>query len=420
MSQAKYYILLLVVCLIWGATPASGKFTVEAFSPLLITGTRFAIMAAILFLYLIITGNKKDLKPSREVLYIAAAMGFMGILVHNGLLFYGLNYTTATNTALIESIGPTATTILAFFFLGERLSKGGWVGIAISCVGAVTIVSKGSINNLLNLEFNYGDIMILVCEIAWSAYAVISWNIHGRIGTIGMTAWSGMFGALMCYSVGAVTGTLEVYTVTQEAILGFGYLVFFSGLFAFVSWNYAMSIVGASKAGVFVYLVPLTGGFVGVLFLGEEILPAQIIGAFLILFGVVITTRAKVNLKVAKDVKAAEKGLPTSNEKDLLQRFPELAQKHNEKLAAKGVEIPNASDVVKSIEKAAIVKDKLAAQSAATLESATANTGAPTTLESANTDAPTTLVGAAADTEAAATLEDATTAKSTDKAQAKG
>lgn len=343
MSHAKYYFLLLLVCLIWGATPASGKFTVESFSPLLITGTRFGLMAAMLFLYLFLTGNKKELKPSKEVLIICAAMGFMGILVHNGLLFYGLNYTTATNTALIESIGPTATTVLAFIFLGERLSKGGWIGIAISCVGAITIVSRGSLDVLLSMSFNIGDILILVCEIAWSAYAVISWNIHGRIGTMGMTAWSGLFGSLFCYTTGLLTGTLEVYTVTKEAVLGFGYLVFFSGLFAFVSWNYAMSIVGASKAGVFVYLVPLTGGFVGVLFLGEEILSAQIIGALLIIFGVVITTRAKVNHKADKDAKAAEQGLPTSTEPDLLQRFPELAQKHNEKLAAKGVEIPNAA-----------------------------------------------------------------------------
>lgn len=344
MAHAKYYILLLLVCLVWGATPASGKFTVESFSPLLITGSRFGLMAAMLFLYLILTGDKKELKPSKEVLLICAAMGFMGVLVHNGLLFYGLNYTTATNTALIESIGPTVTTVLAFIFLGERLSKGGWVGIGISCIGAITIVSRGSLDVLLHMSFNIGDIMILICEIAWSAYAVISWNIRGRLGTIGMTAWSGMFGSLFCFITGGVTGSLEVYTVTNEALIGFAYLVLFSGLFAFVSWNYAMSVVGASKAGVFVYLVPLTGGFVGVLFLGEEILLAQILGALLIVFGVVITTRAKVNRKATTDAKAAEQGLPTSSEPDLLQRFPELAQKHNAKLAASGVEIPDSSE----------------------------------------------------------------------------
>ena len=243
MAQAKYYVLLFLVCLIWGATPASGKFTVDAFSPLMITGMRFALIALVLFTWLFLTRDKKSLRPPKDVLIVTFFMGVMGILVHNGLLFTGLNYTTATNTALIESIGPTATTLLAFLFLGERLNPLGWVGIAVSCVGALTIVTKGSISVLINLSFNIGDILILICEVAWSCYVVISWRIHGRLGTIGVTAWSGLFGSLLCFAVGGVTGTLHVYEVGTKALLGFAYLVIFSGIFAFVAWNFAVQQV---------------------------------------------------------------------------------------------------------------------------------------------------------------------------------
>ncbi len=341
MGQAKYYLLLLAVCLIWGATPASGKFTVEAFSPLMITGMRFALMSAVLFLWLLILGDKKSLKPPKQVLIVCFFMGFMGMLVHNGLLFLGLSYTTATNTALIESIGPTATTVLAFIFLGERLNRYGWLGIAISCVGAVCIVAKGSLEVILNLSFNIGDVIILFAEIAWSAYVVISWQIHGRLGTIAVTAWSGLFGSLQCFVVGALTGTLHVYTVTPQALLGFSYLVVFSGLFAFVAWNYAVQYVGASKAGVFVYLVPLTGGIVGVVFLGEDLHPAVVVGAILILSGVILTVRSKVQIQSEKQaqIDAATEG----QGHDLLKRFSDLAERHNAKLAARGVELPQGA-----------------------------------------------------------------------------
>lgn len=352
MSQAKYYLLLLLVCLIWGATPASGKYTVEAFSPLLITGTRFAIMAALLFLWMVLTKDTKDLLPDLYVLKIAACMGFMGVLVHNGLLFYGLSYTTATNTALIESIGPTATTLLSFFFIGERLTKLGWLGIAISCVGAITIVSKGSLEVLTSLSFNVGDIMILICEIAWSAYVVISWRINGKCGTIAITAWSGLFGSLFCYATGLVTGSLHIYEVTPHALYGFTYLVLCSGLFAFVAWNYAVQYVGAAKSGVFIYLVPITGGIVGVTVLGEEVLPAQIIGAIIIISGVVITVRSKVQIKEAKKAQAQSVGKPTGDEENLLERFPELAKKHNEKLAKQGVTLPSADDLARPLSNA--------------------------------------------------------------------
>ena len=335
MAQAKYYLLLLTVCLIWGATPASGK------SPLMITGMRFALVSAVLFLWLLLLRDKKSLKPERGVLVVCFFMGFMGMLVHNGLLFLGLNYTTATNTALIESIGPTATTVLAFIFLGERLNRFGWLGIFISCVGAVCIVAKGSLEVILNLSFNIGDVIILFAEIAWSAYVVISWQIHGRLGTIAVTAWSGLFGSLQCFLVGLVTGSLHVYTVTPQALMGFSYLVIFSGLFAFVAWNYAVQYVGASKAGVFVYLVPLTGGIVGVVFLGEALHPAVVIGAILILSGVILTVRSKVQLQNQKQAQIAE--ATDGQGHDLLKRFSDLAERHNANLAARGVELPEGA-----------------------------------------------------------------------------
>lgn len=332
MAQAKYYILLLMVCLIWGATPASGKFTVEAFSPLTITSMRFGLIALVLFLWLIVTRDVKSLKPPRDVLKICFAMGFMGVLVHNGLLFLGLNYTTATNTALIESIGPTATTLLAFFFLGERLNRFGWIGIIISCFGALCIVSKGSIDVILSLSFNIGDILIVICEIAWSAYAVISWGIQGKLGTIAVTAWSALFGSLLCFIVGLATNSLHIYEVTPPALYGFAYLVVFSGIFAFVAWNYAIQKVGASKAGVFVYLVPLTGGIVGVVFLGEEIHLSVLIGALFILSGVALTVRSKVSMHEKK--KSKIEAVTQGNPDDLLKRFPDLVEKHNAKVAA--------------------------------------------------------------------------------------
>lgn len=327
MAQAKYYLLLLLVCVIWGATPACGKLTVEAFSPLMITGMRFAFMAIAMFAWIFLTKDRKSIFFPKEILWVMIAMGFMGVLVHNGLLFLGLTYTTATNTALIESIGPTATTLLAFLFLGERLNAIGWVGIVVSCIGAVCIITKGDINVLLNLKFNIGDIMILGCEVAWSAYVIISWRAHNKISTLGLTAWSSLFGSIWCFAVGAATGSLQIYEVHAESLLGFAYLVVCSGIFAFVAWNYGVQHVGASKAGVFVYIVPLTGGIIGVLVLGEAIALAQILGAVLIMGGVMVTIRSKVRFRNENESTATD-------EKNLLKKFPELAEAHDAKLAA--------------------------------------------------------------------------------------
>ena len=116
MAQAKYYVMLIVVAMIWGATPACGKILSTSLSPLLITGVRFACISVVLFIWIFISGQQRDLKMDKRTLGLMAAMGFVGITIHNGLLFTGLHFTTATNAALIESIGPTVTTVLAFIF----------------------------------------------------------------------------------------------------------------------------------------------------------------------------------------------------------------------------------------------------------------------------------------------------------------
>lgn len=323
MAHLKYYFLLLLTTIFWGATPACGKLLVDAMTPLLITGLRFLSISIMIFAFLFLTGRTKELKISKELFLLTLAMGFMGITVHNGLLFTGLHYTTATNTALIESIGPTATTLLAYLFIGERLTKFGLFGIFISCIGALCIVTKGSIDVLINLEFNIGDILILACEIAWSAYVIIGWRTNGKITSLSLTAWSTLFGSMLCLLVGFITNTLHFGNVNSMAVFGFSYLTLVSGLFCFISWNTAVSKVGASKAGSFVYLVPLTGAVLGITLLNEEVLLAQIIGGFLIILGVIITVRSKVSIKNKQ------------HSDDVLKNFPELVKEHDNKIEAK-------------------------------------------------------------------------------------
>lgn len=367
MDKAKYYVMLVGVTLIWGATPACGKILSTSLSPLLITGMRFAIISLVLTLWLVLSGQAKQLKLTRQMYLLMAAMGFVGITVHNGLLFTGLHFTTATNAALIESIGPTATTVLAFIFIGERLTKFGWLGIFVSCCGALCIVTKGSLDVLLNLKFNVGDILIVVCEVAWSYYIILGWKTQGRVKTAPLNAISGAFGAVFCFIAGAVTGTLEVYSWSYSAFYGFAYLTICSGLIAFIGWNWAVNKVGASKAGSFIYIVPLTGAIVGVLFLGETLHLSQVLGALLIIGGVTVTVRSKVSINAVK-----EKAGSSDN---LLEKFPELkAEAH---AAIKKHEKAQREHQAELARRDAALKDKAAQAAQSEAEEAQAGQSEP-------------------------------------------
>ena len=296
-SLLGYYLLLVSVCFIWGGTPASGRTLVQQASPFLITGARFMVVGVLLFLWFYLTKNKKAFHVSRHNFIVLLIMAILGIGLHNTLLFSALTITTATNTALIESIGPTITTILAFFFIGERLSALGWCGIFISCVGAVCIVSQGSISLLLNLNFNVGDLMVVLSEAMWSAYVVVSWKLTRDMSAPMVTAWTSILGGSFCLILGGVTGELYCEQLNVHSWISFLYLVLASGIFAFIAWNYAVTKIGATKAGAFIYLIPLAGAVIGVTLLDEAISLGQILGGVIIILGMMITVRAKLTLK---------------------------------------------------------------------------------------------------------------------------
>ena len=296
-SHLGHYLLLIFVCFIWGGTPASGRTLVQQVSPMLITGARFLVAGIILFAWLYLIKDRKAFKPGLYNLKIMILMSVMGICLHNTLLFKALSITTATNTALIESIGPTITTILAFLLIGERLSYTGWCGIIISCLGAVFIVAQGSLDTLLSLKFNNGDLLVVISESMWSGYIVVGWRLGKNISAVALTAWTSIIGGLVCIIAGALSGSLYYHEIDLSSVISFLYLVFASGIFAFIAWNYAVSKVGATKAGVFVYLIPLAGAFIGITILDEVVKIAQLLGGIVIILGMLITVRSNLTLK---------------------------------------------------------------------------------------------------------------------------
>ncbi len=306
-GKLKYYLILLLACFIWGSTPLCGRVLKDSMSPMMITAARFYVVAFILFSLILLLHGLKGLLVSKQDFKILLLMSVVGIFLHNSLLFEGLRYTPASNAAIIESIGPSATSILAFIFIGERLSPSGWLGILISCFGAIFIVCKGSVLTLINFEFNVGELLVLLCEIMWSVYVIISWRLSKNISALVVTAYTGFFGATWCLLVGFMSDSLEIYRFNISDACYFFVLSVFAGVVSFASWNYAITRVGASKGGTFIYLVPIFGVGFGITWLGETFSTYELIGALIVLFGMFFSIRAKqttrANRKSIKEIK---------------------------------------------------------------------------------------------------------------------
>ena len=131
----------------------------------------------------------------------------------------------------------------------------------------------------------------------WSFYVVISWKLSKNVNALAVTAWTGLFGAIFCTIAGFAFNELQVYAITRTYIIAFLVLSLLTGVVAFVFWNYAITKVGASKGGTFVYLIPVFGAVFGVVLLGESFTIQEFIGALIVVIGMIISVKAKLSVR---------------------------------------------------------------------------------------------------------------------------
>ncbi len=289
--MTKYYLLLAISCILWGIQPVAIKIIVAEMDPVIMIPIRYVLLASIFFIIMKIKGEKRFF-PLKSCIFTLFIMGFWGITISNGAQFLGLRYSSATNAALIGSTAPAITALLATIFTKERLNSLQWLGIIISFSGALFLISNGSLEMILNISFNFGDILFLLGELGWSIYCLISVPIMKKMSVISVTAWTGLFGALQTAVYGQCTSGLFIPQLSTIALISFVFIVFGGGVTAMICWNSGIKYVGASTSCIFLNLLPVVGIITATVTINEPLTMIKIISAIIILSGVYITTQS--------------------------------------------------------------------------------------------------------------------------------
>ncbi|MEO8203920.1 MAG: DMT family transporter, partial [Betaproteobacteria bacterium] len=189
-----------------------------------------------------------------------ALFSLTGTGLYNGIGYIGIQYTTATNALLIQSVTPAIIPVLAFFLLHERIGPAAIAGVAISCSGVLAIACRLDIHALLALRLNPGDLWLLLNVTLWAVYTVcLRWKPQGLqpftflfaimvLGVLQLApfyAWEAATGGGVRVGVGSVLGIL--------------YLGIFPATLNYLMWNRAVAELGAARAGPYLYLVPVFG-----------------------------------------------------------------------------------------------------------------------------------------------------------------
>lgn len=288
--QVVTYLYLVLTTFFWAAVFHLGKYAVTYMSPLSVGAWRFLLAGAVLVGYVYVQ-KSWDAQAVRRNLWPIVAMGVVGVFGFNLALFFGLQHTSSVNAALIMAFYPAMTAILSALLGGDRIQPRQLLGFVISLTGVVIIVCQGSLHNLLTLSFSAGDLLMLLGCFCWALYGVIPKRFISNMPTLLLTTSTIVVGAVML-AVAADVAADDLFVMPSRAVaMTIVAMALFGSVLAYLWWNQGIARIGATRAAIFINLVPVFTSLIGVA-LGQSLSIAQLVGAVLVIAGVLATMTA--------------------------------------------------------------------------------------------------------------------------------
>lgn len=298
-SNLAIYLFMLLVPLFWGGAFGAAQHVISEIPPITAATIRFGAAGIILFIIVIFRSEWKMSvleKRWRGLLL----MSLSGIFAYNIFFFIALQYTSVINGSLIMSTTPVFITVGAVLFLKEQWSKRIALGLSLSLFGVIVVIMKGDIHTLLSLSFNLGDLLFLA--------GLVSWVIHSLVGKVVMKGVSPLFTTTITMLTGSIClAILSLFegawgrvlsSMSGQSWIEMIYMSILATVVAFLIWNQGVHEIGASKASIYMNLVPIFATLIGIVLYDSKISWLQIFGMAMVIIGVWVVTRKETRGQV--------------------------------------------------------------------------------------------------------------------------
>jgi drug/metabolite transporter (DMT)-like permease len=210
----------------------------------------------------------------------------------NALLFLSLQYTIALNAAVINSTEPIFIVLFAALIFRDPFTWRQGIGLALSLGGVLALISEGSLDRLMALDFNVGDIIVTCAYLSWGLYVVFLRKAPREMDhKLLLCALLG-FGALFMLPLHLVEiAFVRPMPVNEMVVATVIALAIGPGVIAMLMWNYAIREMGPARAGQFIHTIPAFTVVMALIFLDETFRAFHIVGIVLIAIGLIVATR---------------------------------------------------------------------------------------------------------------------------------
>ncbi len=287
------YISLVLTMFLWGGTFIAGRLLADSVEPASSAFLRFLIASAAM---LVVTRfvEKKFILPPKNLWLPLILLGMTGVFAYNVFFFRGLQHINAGRASLIIACTPLVITIFAATFLHERLTLLKASGVLLSLVGAIMVISNGHPGSLLTGGFGPGEQAMVGCVLSWSAYSLIGRSVLTTLSPLTAVCYSSIIGTVFL-SIPAIHGGLlsRLSMVSSSDWASLAYLGICGTALGFSLYYLAIKRIGATRAGIFINLVPLFSILLSWLILGESVKLIVLAGGCMVLTGVTLTNYRK-------------------------------------------------------------------------------------------------------------------------------
>lgn len=291
-SSARYAIAgLLLATLCWSGNALVARAFAGEMPPFALAFWRWSLALALLLPFVArpLWQHRLQLRAAGWRLLVLAGMGIAG---YNSLLYSAAQSTAAINITLVNTCLPLMTFIGAGLLLGEWPQRRAWWGMAVAALGLLVLISQGSWASLRALAFNQGDLIMLLAVADWALYSLLlrRWAAHllpiPPLALLGVLMLLGVPLILPFYLYELAQGAR--FSLTPSNLAAIGYTAVFASLVAYLAWNHAIRVLGAAKAALSNYLMPVFTAVLAWLLLGEGLQGYHWLGALLIFAGLLL------------------------------------------------------------------------------------------------------------------------------------
>ena len=288
------YLLLILTTLFWSGNFIVGKAaSIYQIPPFSLNFYRwlFAFLILLPFTFKEILSRKKYILDNISFFII---LGITSITIFNSIVYYSLYYTQVISGVLMISTIPVWIMFIASILKIEKTNLFQIIGVILSLTGVMFIITKADIELIKSLDFNKGDLSMVVAMFAWATYSALlrkkTYEIS-QIALLEIIIICGLVFLIPIYFIEMSYGNLII--LGKPFILTLTYVVLFPGILAFLFWIKGIAIIGANRAGVFLHLMPIFGALMAMVIFKEKFMFYHSLGAIFIIAGITLSNKNK-------------------------------------------------------------------------------------------------------------------------------